>query len=212
MAIVAYGISASACAATGASSRTRRAATNAGVASTTLRACRRRPALVDAGQRPSAFRQRSRPATSLPNVMRPTARASASVSVCMPLRKESCRPRRRRLRTSPAFARRLDLAPNDAAVLLLEGVNARKCGGHRDPLGISRVDAGDERIDRIFENLRAEPAAGEVGDRFLDVGGRRRDERLAPQAKLRAGSERRAHEAVRRAMLAAGRAVPSRTM
>jgi hypothetical protein len=62
-------------------------------------------------------------------------------------------------------------------------MNARKCGGHRDALGISRVDSGDERIDRVLENLRAEAAAGEVGDRFLDVGGRRRRERLAPEAE-----------------------------
>ena len=94
----------------------------------------------------------------------------------------------------PAFPRRLDLAANDAAVLLLERVDARKRGGERDPLRISRVDAGDERVDRILENLRAKPAAGEVGDRFLDLGGRRCDERLAPQAELGAGRERGTHE------------------
>ena len=137
--------------------------------------------------------------TRTPVATRPTARASASVSVCIPPRNEKLAGGvLRLLGAPPALARAADLALDQAAVLLLERVQARERRRHRDPLRIAGVDAGDERIDRVVEEFGAEPAADERGDRFLGVGRRGRDERLAQQAQLRAERERRRRRGTRR--------------
>ena len=78
-----------------------------------------------------------------------------------------------------ALARTQDLTLDQAPVLLLERVQARKGGRHRDALGVACVDAGDERVDRVVEELVAQPAAHECGYRLLDLGRQGLDERLA---------------------------------
>ena len=98
---------------------------------------------------------------------------------------------RRRSRGPPAFPRALELALDQAAVSLLERVEARECGGHGDPLGVARIDTRDERVDRVVEKLGPEPAPDERGDRLLDVGWRGWNEGLAPEAELGAERERR---------------------
>ena len=104
----------------------------------------------------------------------------------------------RRFRVPLAFARAGDLALDQAAVFLFERKQPRKCRRHRDPLRVARVDAGDEGIDGVVEKLVAEAAAHERRDRFLDAGGRRRDERLAQEPQLRAKRECAGREEGRR--------------
>ena len=106
----------------------------------------------------------------------------------MPLRKEKLPPRRRPSARSAGVPRRTDLTANDAAVLLLERMDAKR-RGERDPVRVARADAGDEGVDRVVENLGAKPAESEGGNRF-HVGGHRCDEGLAPQAELRPAKTR----------------------
>jgi len=65
----------------------------------------------------------------------------------------------------------------------------RERGRHRDLLRVARVDARDERIDRVVEEFVAEPASHECRDRLLGLRWRGGDEGLAEQAELRTERE-----------------------
>src|SRR2546430_1123630 len=78
-----------------------------------------------------------------------------------------------------AFPNAFDLALDQAAVFLLQRIQPRKRGPNRDPLRIARVDARNERVDRVVENFGAEPAPDERGDRLLGVGWSGRDKGFA---------------------------------
>ena len=99
-----------------------------------------------------------------------------------------------RLRAAPALAGALDLAADKAPVTLLERMQARECRRQRQALRIAGIHAGNERVDRVVEELGAEAATNERCDRFLGARRRASDERLRGEPQLRTQRERARRE------------------
>src|SRR5581483_1663139 len=83
----------------------------------------------------------------------------------------------------------LDLTLDQTSVLLLERSQSWKGRAHGDLVRIAGVDAGDERIDRVIQELAAQAALDERSDRFFGVLSRPRDERLTQEPQFRSRGE-----------------------
>ena len=137
-----------------------------------------------------------------------TARASASVSVCMPSRKEN--DRAACFERSSCSCGAQDLTLDETAIALLERMKARERGGKRKLIGVARVNACYERLDCIIEQLGSQPPNHELRHRFLFCGRRSRNEGLAREPEL--GAQRKSG-VVRKAggEVGSARSMPSRT-
>ena len=80
-----------------------------------------------------------------------------------------------------ARARAGQLTADQAAVLLLEFVQSRECGGHAERLRIARIHPANNGIDRVIQKFNTEAPAHESRNRFLGIRCAARDERLSEQ-------------------------------
>ncbi len=82
-----------------------------------------------------------------------------------------------------------DLALDERAVFLFEGLEFWEGLNNGEAGGVTGVDAGDEGVYGVVEEFAADASGDELGEAFLDIGVSARDEGFCGEAELCAQGE-----------------------
>ncbi|MFM1942908.1 MAG: hypothetical protein RI897_1890 [Verrucomicrobiota bacterium] len=83
-----------------------------------------------------------------------------------------------------AFAGAEDLALDERAVFLFQGLEFREGVDDGEAGGVAGVDTGDEGVDGVVEKFTADAAGDELGEAFFDVGVAAGDEGFSGEAEF----------------------------